>query len=171
MFAKMRDHVSGPALEKLILQIPNRSVMVEIGSYLGESTTIFAKNFDKVISIDPFLDDYDPNDIACTFAPFEQVYQQFLKNISSFNNIQHIRKTSDDAVNDIGKIDFLYIDGLHTYDQVKKDITNYLPKIEKGNFIGGHDYHPSWSGVMDAIHECLGKPDEIFEDFSWIKKI
>jgi predicted O-methyltransferase YrrM len=171
MFAQMRDNVSSKELEDLIKQIDDKSTMVEIGSYLGESTVIFAKYFDKVISIDPYLDNYDPNDIACTLAPFEDVYQQFLKNISSFKNIQHIRKKSDDAVDDIKNISFLYIDGMHTYDQVKKDILNYISKINKGGFIGGHDYHPVWSGVVQAVDECVGTPDMIFEDFSWIKKI
>jgi predicted O-methyltransferase YrrM len=171
MFAVMRDDVSSKALDELIKEIKERSIMVEIGSYIGESTTIFAKYFDKVISIDPFLDNYDPKDIACTFAPFEEVYQQFLKNTETFTNIQQIRKKSDDAIEDIGEIDFLYIDGLHTYDQVKKDIANYLPKIKKGCYIGGHDYHPAWPEVMNAVNEILGAPDRVFEDFSWIKKI
>jgi predicted O-methyltransferase YrrM len=171
MFAQMRDIVSGPALEEMIQQIENRSIMVEIGSYLGESTMIFAKYFDKVISIDPYVDNYDPNDIACSFEPFELVYQQFLKNISEFSNIQHIRKTSDAAYKDIETIDFVYIDGLHTYDQVKKDISNYMPKIKKDGYIGGHDYHPVWLGVMRAVEESIGMPDKVFADFSWIKKI
>lgn len=171
MFAKMRDHVSGPALESLVQELEHRTTMVEIGSYLGESTKIFAKYFDKVISIDPFIDNYDLNDVACSFAPFSEVYKQFLINIEQFNNIQHIRKTSDDAIHEIKKVDFVYIDGMHTYDQVKKDIINYLPKIKKGGVIAGHDYHPAWSGVMEAVHECIGTPDKVYQDFSWIKKI
>lgn len=167
----MRDHVSGPALEMLVRDLPCRSTMVEIGSYLGESTCIFAKYFERVISIDPFLDNYDPNDIACSFAPFEEVYQQFLINTRSFSNIEHIRMTSDDAVEQIGQVDFVYIDGLHTYEQVKKDIKNYLPKIKKGGVIGGHDYHPAWSGVVSAVVESIGDPDKVYNDFSWIKKL
>ncbi len=51
---------------------------------------------------------------------------------------------------------------------MKKDIQNYLPLIKKGGFIGGHDYHPVWQGVVDAIEEVLGRPDKITRDTSWV---
>ena len=171
MFAKMRDEASIKALEKLIANIAEKSIMVEIGSYTGESTSVFARHFGTVISIDPYIDDYDPNDPACKLASFDSVYEEFKKNMGIHPNVQHIRKKSNDAVSDVQEIDFLYIDGVHVYRQVKQDIINYLPKIKPGGFIGGHDYHPFWSGVVQAVDEFLGPPDMIFEDTSWIKKI
>ena len=47
--------------------------MIEIGSYTGESSKIFASKFGSVLCIDPFVDDYDLNDPACHFAPFDAV--------------------------------------------------------------------------------------------------
>lgn len=38
-------------------------------------------------------------------------------------------------------------------------------------FIAGHDYCSTWSGVMKAADEMLGKPDKTFPDCSWIKKM
>ena len=146
--------------------------MIEIGSYTGDSTILFAQNFNSVIAIDPFLDDYDPNDDACNYAPFELVYQEFLKRTKDFSNITLLKETSDDAVVDLSeKVDFVYIDGMHTYEQVKKDIANYLPLIKEGGFIGGHDYVPGFQGVMDAVNEAFGKPDTTFHDTSWIKRV
>lgn len=61
---------------------------------------------------------------------------------------------------------------MHTYDAVKSDILMWLPKIKKGCFIGGHDYskieHPS---VTQAVDEAFGKPDKVFIDTSWVKRI
>jgi predicted O-methyltransferase YrrM len=147
--------------------------MIEIGSYAGESTKVFAKNFKKVISVDPFQNDYDSNDIACSYMDLTEVYNEFISNIKDYDNITHIRKTSDDAIEDLRdvKVDFVYIDGLHTYDQVKKDIENYQKIVRENGFIGGHDYHIVWRGVIDAVDETLGKPDKKFQDTSWIKKI
>jgi predicted O-methyltransferase YrrM len=147
--------------------------LVEIGSYIGESTTIFAKNFNKVISIDPHIDGYDMNDPACHHISFNQVYKKFIENVSKHENISHIRKLSDDAVIMFNNesIDVLYIDGLHTYEQVKKDIENYLPKIKKGGFICGHDYHDNWIGVKQAINETIGYVDKVFIDTSWLTQI
>ena len=146
--------------------------MIEIGSYAGESTTMFAKSFKEVIAIDPYLNDYDLSDITCQYMYLTDVYNTFLNNIDNYKNISHIKKTSDEAVNKISNdfVDFVYIDGLHTYEQVKKDIANYLPKIKNGGFIGGHDYHPNHQGVVDAINENF-KIDFLFHDTSWIFKI
>lgn len=63
-----------------------------------------------------------------------------------------LKKTSDDAVNDIpNDIDFVHIDGHHTYEQVKKDIENYFPKIRIGGLMSGHDYNND--SVFKAVHE------------------
>jgi predicted O-methyltransferase YrrM len=173
----MRDELYSNGLISLIehintIQPTNEMTMVEIGAYVGESTTLFAKKFKKVITIDPFINDYDPNDITCQYMELELVYERFLENIKPFENISHIRQTSDEAIFQLMKeVDFVYIDGLHTYDQVKKDIANYKPLIISNGFIGGHDYHQVWQGVVNAINECLGTPDKTFVDTSWIKQL
>jgi predicted O-methyltransferase YrrM len=143
--------------------------MIEIGSYAGESTIIFAQHFNQVLSIDPFLNDYDMNDTTCHHMELDKVYEIFKTNTIEHKNISHIREKSDDAYVNLPDnfYDFVYIDGLHTYEQVKKDILNYLPKIKKGGFIGGHDYHPNWQGVVDAINELL-VVERVFSDTSWI---
>lgn len=174
----MRDENYRLGLSNLIQYVSNftntkNMVMIEIGSYAGESTEMFATNFKKVISIDPFLNDYDINDLTCEYMELTEVYKIFEQRMSKHKNFEHIKKTSDDTVNDLKdvKVDLIYIDGLHTYEQVKKDIENYLPLINDGGFICGHDYHSVWQGVVDAIHEKLGIPDKLFQDTSWIKKI
>jgi len=64
--------------------------MIEIGSYIGESTTIFADNFKEVISVDPYVDGYDKSDISTTnvYAPFNEVYTEFLRNTIHYPNIK-----------------------------------------------------------------------------------
>ena len=174
----MRDATYAKGLDDLIQYVKERGdtktmTMIEIGSYAGESTQMFANEFERVIAIDPFINDYDPNDITCTFMELEKVYDTFKEVVDRNGNIEHIRMTSDDAVNQLidMKVDFIYIDGLHTYEQIKKDITNYLPLLKSNCLIGGHDYHRNWDGVMRGINELLGAPDATFSDTSWIKLI
>jgi len=164
-------------VEEKIGDLKTKSLL-EIGGYVGESTTIFAEKFGKVVTIDPFMDDYDPNDIACSFAEFSKVKQQFLLNTNSFKNVSLIESTSDLAFeNQLLKktFDFVYIDGMHTYEQVCKDIEGSLKVLKENSgikIIGGHDYsEANWEGVVNAINEKVGYPDFVFEDTSWLKII
>jgi len=50
-------------------------------------------------------------------------------------------------------LDFVYIDGNHDYEFVKKDIELYYPKVKKGGVIGGHDFDGSNRGVARAAIE------------------
>lgn len=168
----MRDNTSSEGLKELIKELGDTSKMrmVEIGSFIGESTIIFAEHFNQVIAIDPFQADYHKEDPTSKFN-FDEVYDEYMRRTSPFPNIKTLRLTSDSAL-DVLKdelFDFIYIDGIHTYEQVKIDIDNYLPLLKEGGIIGGHDYGPHWPGVNKAVDEKFGKPDKVFKDTSWIK--
>jgi len=171
----MRDQVSTEGLLDLIKELGDNSdkTMIEIGSFVGESTVLFAQSFKKVIAIDPFEADYDPQDSTSYFFDFDNVYQTYLDRITVYSNIETIVDTSNDAVKElVGKeFDFIYLDGLHTYEGVKTDIQNYLPLVKKGGVIGGHDYVQGWPGVISAVDELFGQPDKVFKDNSWIKYV
>ena len=173
----MRDQTGTDGLLDLINELGNVSnkTMVEIGSFIGESTIIFAKHFKHVTAIDPFLPNYDPQDPTCNSGfNFDDVFQEFKSRIEEEKTKVTIYKMmSCDAVSLLkDKYDFIYIDGLHTYDGVKNDILDYLPLVKEGGVIGGHDYgttHKHLQGVTKAVDEVLGKPDKTFKDGSWIK--
>jgi len=146
--------------------------VIEIGSYTGESTMIFADRFKEVISVDPYINDYDLEDAACLFAPFDKVYEQFVRNTLSISNIKSIRETSENAFSILKdqQWDMVYIDGLHTYEGVSYDIANYKTIIKSGGFVCGHDY--GWDGVRKAIVELLDdRVGATFKDASWAKQI
>jgi predicted O-methyltransferase YrrM len=166
----MRDQTGREGLQDLISNIPNKGTMIEIGTFTGESTILFGDHFEKVIGIDPMLQDYDKQDPTSNFN-FNEVLDMFIDRTKDYKNIQLITKTSDDAVLDFNdeSFDFIYIDGIHQYENVKQDIINYLPKVKKGGVIGGHDYGNSWPGVRQAVDEMFGQPDKVFKDTSWIK--
>lgn len=174
----MRSGYTKTGLEEMIRYIGNvidikESTIIEIGAYAGESTEIFATKFKEVITIDPYVNDYDKNDAACQYMDLVDVYKVFQSVTSKYPNIKHIKKTSDEAFEELQhiKVDVVYIDGLHTYEQVKKDILNYMPMIKSNGFLSGHDYSEHWGGVVQAISETIGNPEKVFEDTSWIKKI
>ena len=174
----MRDQMGTEGLMDLIKELGDNSnkTMIEIGSFVGESTVLFAQSFKEVIAIDPFLADYDPADPTSYLFEFKNVYETYLERTGDHQNIKTIVSTSNDALDQLKglKYDFVYIDGLHTYEGVKTDIINYLPLIKEGGVIGGHDYTqsmPHLVGVYDAVNEMFGQPDKVFGDNSWIKYI
>lgn len=166
----MRDHTGREGLLDLIKEIPNKGKMIEIGTFTGESTVIFGDHFKEVIGIDPMLEDYDDQDPTSRFN-FNEVLHMFNERTKNHKNISLVQKTSDDAVNDFTdeSFDFIYIDGIHQYENVLRDIKNYLPKVKKGGVIGGHDLGPTWVGIEKAVNEIFGGPDKVFKDTSWIK--
>jgi len=148
--------------------------LIEIGAYAGESTAIFCQNFKAVVTIDPFLNGYDSGDSASHAAPFSQVYAVFCKRMQKYANYTLIQKTSDDAVKELMDqpvvhcFDVVYIDGMHRYEQVKKDILNYSKIVKIDGFITGHDYVSGWGEVVRAVNEFCVKPDMVFRDGSWL---
>lgn len=148
--------------------------MIEIGSHMGESTGLFAATqvFDEIHAIDPHNGVEEFNDISGW--TWEEVQQEFFNNIRHFTDIIHYHRDFSynivDGFSD-GYFDFIYVDGEHTYEGAKRDITQFLPKLKPGGIMAGHDYVAEWAGVQSAVVETVGIPDQIFLDGSWIKVI
>ena len=147
-------------------------VVLEIGSYVGDSTAIFADNVKQVYSVDPFENGYDKDDDSSHKHDMAIVEKQFDELVKAKGNIIKNKMTSEDASMDFGMqmFDLIYVDGEHTYEAVKKDIELWL--IRARYFIAGHDYqnrhHPY---VAKAVQDSVGEPHQTFRDTSWIKKI
>ncbi len=66
----------------------------------------------------------------------------------------NVRKTSDEFfLNNNKKFDLIFIDGLHTYDQVRKDIDNSLKVIKDNGIILLHDCFPR-NYYYQAVPRC-----------------
>ncbi|WP_197231395.1 class I SAM-dependent methyltransferase [Novipirellula artificiosorum] len=51
-----------------------------------------------------------------------------------------------------GELDFVFIDGDHSYQSVKADLTAWHPKLRPGGILLGHDYDPErFPGVVNAV--------------------
>ena len=93
----------------------------------------------------------------------EEKYQEALTMLSPFDT-HIIRKTSMEAVKDFEdeSLDFVYIDGDHSYQAVKDDLREWSKKVRKGGIISGHDYQ--WCGVKPAVDEHMeGRPFSVTE--------
>jgi hypothetical protein len=153
--------------------IGENPIIVELGSYMGESSVIFAEEFPngKIICIDSWEGGFDNSDSA-SHADYVDVENQFNLRLEKYNNIEKIKGYSTDFSIDC---DLVYIDACHKYECVINDIKHWLPLTKK--VISGHDYntddfirlHPHIAGVKVAINELLTQPDKTYGDGSWYK--
>lgn len=108
---------------------------VEIGVQTG--LCFFKIEADRKIAVDPHF-----------IIKITKKVRAYIKNLSNFNNT-FFELTSDDFfekksdyLKKVGGIDVIFIDGLHLYEQVVKDIENSLKHLNKGGVILVHDCNP-----------------------------
>lgn len=152
-----------------------KAVVVEIGSYAGDSSEIFAQRCGKLFCVDPWVNGYDENDLASTMNPMEEVEKSFDERMLPYANFTKLKMDSATAAmifsNDHAMVDAVYIDALHTYEGCKKDIELWKGIVKRGGFLCGHDYGgKNFQGVKQAVDE-FKRPDITFKDSSWLIRI
>ena len=90
-------------------------------------------------------------------------YNTFIQNLqdSKVNDRCRIYKMYfDEAINYIEdeSLDFIFIDGTHTYNALKNDIFKWFNKVKDNGLITGHDYHPLFDGggMIRCVDELIG---------------
>lgn len=137
----------------------------EIGYNVGAEIGVrFGRFSKKMCNLNPNLTLYaiDPwigYNARYTNARQEKIYQEYLKRIEGWDQIKTIRKTSMDALGDFedGQLDFVYIDGDHTFDFAMMDIICWSKKVKKLGLIMVHDFYPFgdcgvWNAVQAYVH-------------------
>lgn len=128
-----------------------------------------------IYCVDPWESMYDLSDKA-SYTNMTLVENEFDQRFKHDDRVTKVKGTIDTLSEMIERgeiaektIDVVYIDGCHTYDAVKHDISVALKKIKPKYAIAGHDY--GWPGIHDAIAESLGAVDETYSDSSWLKTL
>ena len=157
------------AYDFLISKVPEGGSFVELGAWLGKSSAYLC---DNAHGIDITIVDTwkgSPNELTTTHKLATQVdiYDLFVENMGD-RKYKAIRATSKAAARKFKaeSLDVVFIDLTHTYEAVKEDIQLWLPKVKKGGYIAGDDYHENWKGVIQAVDELL--PHATFIDDCWI---
>lgn len=143
------------SLEGLVQEFkPKHSL--EVGSWKGLSSSIIARHTDVLYCVDTWLG--APNEENMHFeAKHKNIFAIFCNNINSLNLGQVVKAlvmSSDEArlIFAPDHLDFIYIDGDHSYQQVKKDL-DWWDKLNPGGILAGHDYDPNHPGVTQAVDE------------------
>jgi len=157
------------AYDYLISQMPEGGTFVELGAWLGKSSAYLCdKATGKQITI---IDTWkgSPNELTTThkLATEVDIYQMFKANMGE-RKYKSIKATSKAASKKFAdeSLDVVFIDLTHTYEAVKEDIALWLPKVKKGGYLAGDDYHENWQGVIQAVDELL--PNRILIADCWL---
>lgn len=132
----------------------NSGVAVEVGSYLGASSCFIALGCLENLRGTLFCVDTWQNDAMSEGG--KDTFQTFLENTKSFEGIirpQRGRSIEVAACWNL-PIDFLFIDGDHSYEGVRADVEAWFPKLNSGALVVLHDF--GWSeGVRRVIREYV----------------
>ena len=157
------------AYDYLLANMPKDGTFVELGAWLGKSSSYLC---DKATGQDIIIVDTwkgSPNELTTThkLANEQDIYELFVENMGE-RKYKAIKATSKAAARKFKaeSLDVVFIDLTHTYEAVKEDIKLWLPKVKKGGYIAGDDYHENWKGVIQAVDELL--PHATFIDDCWI---
>jgi predicted O-methyltransferase YrrM len=127
------------SLRQLLPETPPPLRFIEIGSFAGSSLFLNCRALKRShpqiegFAIDPGL-----------HPQLQQVLQQFP------DEVTHLKMFSHQAVSQLQQLcdrdgnlpPFIFVDGDHTYEGVRKDIVDYFPLLAPGGIMIFHDYLP-----------------------------
>jgi hypothetical protein len=157
------------------------NVGVEIGVQKGRySRVLCMKNPNlKLYCVDPwtaypeYVEQNTPEE-----QPLLDEFLQCAKERLAPYNVEFVQKYSMDAVNDFEdeSLDFVFIDGNHTFEYVVEDIAQWEKKVKVGGIVAGHDYWNSidgraWAGDTDLERMKLCQVKDAVDSWTLTNRI
>ena len=166
-------------LAKLIAQLKPRRIF-EIGTFDGRTTLNLAANAPDATV---YTLDLPRSDMNSTNLPVENADKTYIDKSASgrrFADSEHgdriIQLYGDSANFDyspyLGNIDFIFVDGAHSFEYVTSDSANALRMLTDRGIIAWHDY-ASWPGATKALNNLYSTDQRLrwIEDTSLAVRI
>ncbi len=158
--------------------VAGHELIIEVGSFLGRSTTALLDNASEnsvVYAIDDFYGPREP-EIEYSDDRRQQFYETFLANMSEYiaaGKLKVIKGNHNDF--NLGsdlRPDMVFIDGAHDAVSVARDISLWLPRLRQGGLLCGHDYKwwPAVKATVDALFGEGGVSIDPNTDIWYFKK-
>lgn len=133
---------------------------IEIGVCCGVSTEFLCKNLANLkilFAVDNYPTYIDWDGTKLTDERQKVIKEHAQQRLAKYSNIKLIyeksSKFSETLPNNL--VDFIFIDGDHSYNSIINDLNNYWPKVKSGGVFAGHGVNlPS---VNCAIYDFFGK--------------
>jgi SAM-dependent methyltransferase len=132
-------------------------ICAEIGTWTGENATVMLRT-DKRITLYT-IDGYSnippsTGGLVMNKNEIDAVEKVAEDNLTPFGSRRiKVRKQSEDSYKDFPDemFDYIYIDGDHTLDAVKRDLRLWYSKLKKSGVFAGHDWVDDVNGVKPAV--------------------
>lgn len=162
----------------LLNQLPQNSTCVEIGAWKGDFSRriIELTKPSKLYLVDPYR--YFPSYGNSWYGnenmnqeKMDSIFDQVAREFKDLDDVEIVRKTSVEAASNFGRssLDWVYIDGDHTYTAVLQDLELYFDLTKVSGFVCGDDYDiEGWweNGVTRAVTEFCDTNSEYIEVIS-----
>lgn len=153
-------------LDDIAKRAKNDMLFVEVGAFvggtvchLGQRLKEYNKNC-RIIAIDNWICSEVSSQSLDFIGSNGNFLEVFNKNIEKTGIKDIVNTIQGDSI-EISKqfldnsIDFLFVDGLHSYPYNKYELEAWLPKMKKDSILAGHDYC-SLSYMPSMLHELFG---------------
>ena len=131
---------------------------VEVGVCTGESIAYLLESTNKIehiTGIDPYLEYRDWHDVISQdqMDEYKRVADDNLAPHAARYTLMH--KSSFEVVDEFEdqSLDFVFIDGDHSYEGAKWDMIHWYPKVRNGGLFSGHDIN--LAVVEKALREFI----------------
>ena len=147
-------YIKRPAIQFMKENLFGDLIGAEVGVYTGTNSEKIIKVLKpkKLYCIDPWI-------AYCNHAQstMKGCKEQAIKRLSKYPKVEIMEMGSKKASEKIedNSLDFIYVDGNHEYESVKKDISYWWDKIKVGGVMGGHDIETRkpHDGAFKAVAE------------------
>ena len=150
--------------DEVVRDLQDYSIIVEIGAWKGKSTSYLAQKIKesnkniKLYVVDTWIGTGNEKQHKQLIEKLpKSLYETFIDNMKKMEVRDYLTPLRMDSVSascliDDNSVDFVFIDGDHSYEGVKADIEAWWPKLKEGGLIAGHDYGNA-AGVVKAVNE------------------
>ena len=176
-YGSQESVISGRGLVPALQQLSGDLVGCEIGVCHGFTTEYLLKhvpNISKIWAVDSYPSFVDWDGTRVTAERQQETKARCFTRLTPFiDKVSFIYQNSESFAPSVedGSLDFVFIDGDHSYEATLKDCQLYWPKVKSGGLFAGHDINlPAVDKALREFFAGLGKEKvelKVVENNAW----
>lgn len=156
-----------------------QSTFVEIGVMLGASARFLCNEIDRsgkhvhVALVDPWeRTDSHADLVLDAGGDFFHAFATYAADVLDRPYVEVFRGKSLDnhIARQLDNLDFVFLDGDHSFDNVAREIAFYASRLRFGGVIAGHDYGRDFPDVVRAVRTFVPEAEIIGRCWWWERR-